>query len=134
MHDIENLVSGLSLLARNAERHADNPAFRADMVATLQDSAAKLNGLLARLSQQHRGRSDPPIATDVAAVVARVAAVRRAGHAIMVQGEGTVVAIADAQRLELALNHLVQNAVEASDDAEPVTLAVDATQMAQPLP
>ena len=36
LHDIKNLVSQLSLLARNAERHADNPEFRADMVATLQ--------------------------------------------------------------------------------------------------
>ena len=36
LHDIKNLVSQLSLLARNAERHADNPEFRTDMVATLQ--------------------------------------------------------------------------------------------------
>ncbi|HST37559.1 MAG TPA: XrtA/PEP-CTERM system histidine kinase PrsK, partial [Allosphingosinicella sp.] len=32
MHDIKNLVSQLSLVSRNAERHADNPAFRSDMV------------------------------------------------------------------------------------------------------
>ena len=38
MHDIKNLVSQLSLVARNAERHADNPEFRADMIATLQSS------------------------------------------------------------------------------------------------
>src|SRR3546814_13854417 len=35
MHDIKNLVSQLSPVARNAERHADKPEFRADMVATL---------------------------------------------------------------------------------------------------
>ncbi|HEV2867531.1 MAG TPA: XrtA/PEP-CTERM system histidine kinase PrsK, partial [Allosphingosinicella sp.] len=34
MHDIKNLVSQLSLVARNAERHAANPEFRADMIAT----------------------------------------------------------------------------------------------------
>src|SRR3546814_16845579 len=28
MHDIKNLASQLSLLARNAERHADKPEFR----------------------------------------------------------------------------------------------------------
>src|SRR5690606_3473343 len=38
MHDIKNLVSQLSLVARNAERHADNPEFRVDMVATLKNS------------------------------------------------------------------------------------------------
>ena len=49
LHDIKNLVSQLSLLARNAERHADNPEFRADMVATLKSSVGKMNDLLARL-------------------------------------------------------------------------------------
>src|SRR3546814_10751878 len=42
MHDIKNLVSQLSLVARNAERHADKPEFRADMVATLQSSVGKM--------------------------------------------------------------------------------------------
>ena len=50
LHDIKNLVSQLSLLARNAERHADNPEFRADMLATLQSSVGKMNELLARLA------------------------------------------------------------------------------------
>jgi putative PEP-CTERM system histidine kinase len=36
LHDIKNLVSQLALVAHNAERHADNPDFRADMIATLQ--------------------------------------------------------------------------------------------------
>ena len=46
LHDIKNLVSQLSLLARNAERHADNPEFRTDMVATLRGSVGKMNDLL----------------------------------------------------------------------------------------
>ena len=50
LHDIKNLVSQLSLLSRNAERHADNPEFRADMVATLQSSVGKMRDLLARLA------------------------------------------------------------------------------------
>ena len=51
MHDIKNLASQLSLLARNAELHADKPDFRADMLVTLRNSADKLNALLARLSR-----------------------------------------------------------------------------------
>ncbi len=50
LHDVKNLVSQLSLLARNAERHADNADFRADMVATLKGSVGKMNDLLARLA------------------------------------------------------------------------------------
>ncbi len=55
MHDIKNLASQLALLARNAERHADNPAFRKDMLVTLTNSADKLNALLARLSRYGAG-------------------------------------------------------------------------------
>ena len=56
LHDIKNLVSQLSLLARNAERHADNPEFRADMVATLKSSVGKMNDLLARLAPHSPAR------------------------------------------------------------------------------
>ena len=59
MHDIKNLASQLSLLARNAEKHADNPAFRADMLVTLRNSADKLNALLARLGRYGGGGAEP---------------------------------------------------------------------------
>lgn len=124
VHDIKNLVSGLSLVARNAERHAENPDFRADMVATLQDSAAKLNALLARLSANHNGRADPPVSVPLRALAERIAAARRASHPVIVVGEGR--ALADPARLEQLLAHLVQNAIEASAPAEPVTIAIAA--------
>jgi len=127
VHDIKNLVSGLTLVARNAERHADNPAFRADMVATLQDSAAKLNALLARLSQNHGSRFAAPIADDVLPLVERVAASRRAAHPVVLRARGPVVALFDPARLEQLLGHLVQNAIEASRPGEPVTIALDET-------
>src|SRR4029453_13232127 len=60
LHDIKNLVSQLSLVARNAERHADNPEFRADMVATLQGSVGKMNDLLARLAPRSGSRPLKP--------------------------------------------------------------------------
>jgi len=41
VHDVKNLASQLALVARNAERHADNPTFRTDMVATLNDSVKR---------------------------------------------------------------------------------------------
>ena len=124
LHDIKNLVSQLTLVARNAERHADNPDFRADMIATLKESAGKMNDLLARLSQHHSVRVDPPMAIGVMPLVERVAAGRRAQHPIVCLGAREAVACADPGRLELVLGHLVQNAIEASPVAAPVTLAV----------
>ena len=126
MHDIKNLVSQLTLVARNAERHADNPEFRADMVATLQDSVGRMNDLLARLSQHHRGRTEALRAVELLPLAERVAARRRAQHPIAVIGDRAALALADPVRLEQLLGHLVQNAVEASAPADPVTIAVAA--------
>lgn len=128
MHDIKNLVSQLTLVARNAERHADNPAFRADMVATLQDSAGRMNDMLARLSQHHRARTEAPIAVPLAPLARRVAKARRAQHPVEVSVTGDPLAIADPAMLETLLGHLIQNAVEASPSGTPVAIEVRADE------
>ena len=127
VHDIKNLVSGLSLVARNAERHADNPEFRADMVATLQDSAAKLNMLLSRLSANPRGRveQEAPVAVVLLDFVGKIAASRRATHPTVVTGDPGAVARADPSALEQVIVHLLSNAIEASAASEPVTVSVE---------
>jgi putative PEP-CTERM system histidine kinase len=126
LHDIKNLVSQLTLVARNAERHADNPAFRVDMVATLQDSADRMNALLARLSQTHAAPSEPFQPVDVAALVNRVVGARRAQHPIAARATGQVLARAQLARLEQVLGHLIQNGIEASDRDAPIVVAVAA--------
>lgn len=126
LHDIKNLVSQLTLTARNAERFADNPEFRADMVATLKSSAERMNGLLARLSQHHRARPEGRRALAVRPLLDRLAAQRRTQHPVTVEGAEQAVAIADPAQLEQLLGHLVQNAIEASPPHEPVRLAVAA--------
>ena len=123
LHDIKNLVSQLTLTARNAERHADNPEFRADMIATLQDSAGRMNDLLARLSQTHTARGEDLRRVDVLPLVERVAAGRRAQHPVVTRGKAAF-AHADPVRLEQLLGHLLQNAIEASAPSDPVTIAV----------
>ena len=123
LHDLKNMVSQLSLVARNAERHAENPDFRADMVATLKDSSERMQSLLARLSQRGSPRPEPLQPVDIAALVERVATVRRAGHPIVCRSIGAPVALAQPGRLETVLGHLIQNAVEASAPTEPVILS-----------
>ncbi|UYY57797.1 XrtA/PEP-CTERM system histidine kinase PrsK [Sphingomonas sp. S2-65] len=124
LHDIKNLVSQLTLTARNAERHADKPEFRADMIATLQESAERMNALLARLSQHHRSRTEPPQPVDVVPLVERVASRRKGQHPVAIVAAPAAVAIADPMSLEQVLAHLLQNAIEASAPTDPVTLAI----------
>lgn len=125
MHDIKNLVSQLSLLARNAERHADNPEFRQDMVATLRGSVDKMNDLLARLSQHNKGRVAEPRAIPLSALAEAVAASKRPSHPVKLEIRGDVVVQADPVRLEQALAHLVQNAIDASPADAPVWIRVE---------
>ncbi|WP_225206820.1 XrtA/PEP-CTERM system histidine kinase PrsK [Novosphingobium huizhouense] len=122
MHDIKNLASQLALLSRNAERHADNPEFRKDMLVTLRNAADKLNALLARLSRYGAGnveRLEDVDATEVVRAIAR----RYDPLPDAPAGEGPRVIVTDAQpctllanreTLEQVLLHLVQNAVDAS--------------------
>ena len=123
LHDIKNLVSQQLLVARNAERHAANPQFRADMVATLKDSADRMTALLARLSHQDRGPAEPLRPVDLTALANKVARERRAQHPIIVDA-APLWAQAHAQRLEQVLAHLIQNAIEAMSAREPVRLTV----------
>jgi putative PEP-CTERM system histidine kinase len=124
MHDIKNLVSQLSLVARNAERHADNPEFRADMIATLQSSVKKMNDLLARLSRGKGAEPEPPRAVDLQPIVASVAHAKQRLHPIELFGDADVAVIADPARLEQALAHLVQNAIDASRPGDPVRILI----------
>jgi putative PEP-CTERM system histidine kinase len=122
MHDIKNLVSQLSLVARNAERHADNPEFRADMIATLQSSVKKMNDLLARLSRGKGAEPEPLRPTPLQSLVAGVAAVKRRSHPVELFGSADLSVLADPVRLEQALAHIVQNAIDASRPGEPVRI------------
>jgi putative PEP-CTERM system histidine kinase len=122
LHDVKNLVSQLSLLSRNAERHADNAEFRADMVATLKGSVGKMNDLLARLAPAPDQRPAKPEPTPLRSLVASAIAANRKDHDVVLLGDGNLWVMADPLLLEQAIGHLVRNAVDASKPSEPVAV------------
>jgi putative PEP-CTERM system histidine kinase len=123
VHDVKNLVSQLSLLSRNAERHADNPEFRADMIATLKGSVGKMNELLARLAPHSSARVQRIDAEPLRPILTSAIAARRRDREVNLRGDGSLCALVDATALEQAVGHLVQNAIDAST-AAPVTVRV----------
>jgi len=124
LHDIKNLVSQLSLLSRNAERHADNEDFRSDMIATLKSSVGKMNELLARLSPQATPRVHRSEPNELRPILSSAIAANRRNHDVRLLGDASLSAVVDPAGLEQAVGHLVQNAVEASPAAEPVIVRV----------
>lgn len=124
MHDIKNLASQLGLLARNAEAHAENPEFRADMLVTLRNAADKLNALLARLSRYGHSTVERLVPVGADGVARRVVAQFRAAHRVeLVQAVPCKVAGRE-DLLEQVLVHLVQNAIDASPADSPVFVQV----------
>ena len=117
VHDLKNLLSQHSLLLSNAERHKHNPEFQEDMLATLAHSVQKMSGLLQRLARTEAGHGG-----DAATVLSLAGVVRAAVQAyataqprpVIETADESLCALADAQRLERVLAHLLQNAVEAT--------------------
>ena len=124
MHDIKNLASQLSLLAANAQKHADNPAFRADMLVTLRNSADKLSALLARLGRYGANPVNDLSPIDLAELARSLVERFRGVHPVAVTREGSVRVMGNPEALEQTLVHLVQNAIDASPAGMPVCLDV----------
>jgi putative PEP-CTERM system histidine kinase len=122
MHDIKNLVSQLSILARNSEKHANNPEFQADMVETLKSSVDKMNDLLARLSQHNKTKHAAPEPIDIGEAVMNAVHSKRLIYPIEADLSSGMLAVADPARVETIIGHLVQNAIEATTDGAPVKI------------
>lgn len=126
VHDLKNLVAQLSLMLRNAERHAGNPEFQADMLSTVAHVEGRMRGLMAQL--QEKRSVDPPRRLALDAVARSVWAAKRGTRpevpVRVVDGEQVEV-MGHPERLERIVGHLVQNAIEATQGGGDVTLQVD---------
>ena len=114
VHDLKNLVAQLSLMNANAERHKDNPEFQRDMLETLNHSVQKMKLLLQKLSRSENAEQNMPLALDqvVRQAVALKSAFEPHPH-LLVETPGLLV-VADRERLERVVGHLIQNAIEAT--------------------
>ena len=125
MHDVKNLASQLTLLCRNAERHGENPAFRADMQITVRNAADKLNGLIAKLSRYGANPLERLEEVDPGEVIQAIAARQGQAHPIAFSSlPAPMRVIGNRDTLEQVLVHLVQNAIDASAKDAPITLGI----------
>lgn len=117
LHDIKNLVSQLSLLVQNAEKHKNNPAFQEDMLETVEESVEKMNALLVRL---HAGGKEVAVNAIVVLepllqkVVNSVAGRNR--KLTFESNVNGIAVVADEERLRAVVAHLIDNALEATTD------------------
>ena len=129
VHDLKNLVAQLSLMNANAARHKDNPEFQADMLETIDFSVQKMKLLLQKLSRTTNAQERPvPLVVDE--VVRQALALKGAFEphpCLRLETPGLRV-LAERERLERVVGHLIQNAIEATPKSGQVDVRVAETQ------
>jgi putative PEP-CTERM system histidine kinase len=114
VHDLKNLVSQLSLLLSNAEKHKGNPEFQADMVDTVDHSVRKMKLLLEKLSRGSEMEQPAPLLIDDLLQQAVAAKSHAEPKPVLEIKDCGLVVLADFARLERVIGHIIQNAIEAT--------------------
>lgn len=129
VHDLKNMVAQLALIVSNAQRHKHNPAFMEDAISTVDNAVGRMNRLLAQL---RKARFEAPAAVRVplerclAEVVARrEESVPRPALHLPEEMSAPAFVKADPERLAAVLEHLVQNAQEATGAEGMVEIFLD---------
>ena len=114
VHDLKNIVTQLSLMMKNAQKHRDNPEFQDDMLATVENSLEKMRQLLMQLRDGQRplgvqgGVELPALLRRLQAQAAKKGRSLELGELEAIQCRG------QEDRVERVLGHAVQNALDAT--------------------
>ena len=111
------------MAAANARRHIDDPAFRADLLRTLDDAVARLRELLEQLRRDDRGELRE---VDLVSLLARARGSRPHRRPRLAAAPPSLVARVDTERLLAAVRHLIDNGFEATQELGPVELGLRA--------
>ncbi len=125
VHDLKNIVTQLSLMIKNAERHGDNPEFRRDMDETVRHALEKMRQLMLQLRE---GARPAGVSSGVSlnAIAQRLqTSVKQRGRELRLRLREGVETRGIEERVERVIGHAVQNAFDASAEDQPVTLTLD---------
>ena len=125
VHDLKNIVTQLSLMLKNAQRHSQNPEFQQDMLMTVENSLDRMRQLMLQLRE---GATPPgtPVGVDLCNIIERIAAVAAGrGRQLEVNFIDRIGTRGHAERLERIIGHVVQNAFDATSSTGRVWLTLD---------
>jgi putative PEP-CTERM system histidine kinase len=125
VHDLKNIVAQLSLMLKNAERHRDNPEFQQDMLMTVEHAVERMRQLMMQL-REGATPLDSPRGIDLGAAIRRVQAAKsRQGREIGVDLADRLVAKGHEDRVERVIGHVVQNALDATEQGGDVWVRME---------
>jgi putative PEP-CTERM system histidine kinase len=114
MHDLKNLVAQLSLLLSNEKKHEENPEFQKDMVETVRLSIQKMKQLLEKLSIDNSIEKPVSLLIDKLLQVLVESKSKYEPKPMLDIKDHNLSVFANLFRLERAIGHLIQNAIEAT--------------------
>jgi len=127
VHDLKNLVAQLDLVVDNSKRHLDKPGFVEDALQTVERASAKMNRLLGQL-KKGRAESGAVRTVNLGNLLEEVVAARSASapSPVLEACAQELRVSADRDRLAAVIEHLVQNAQEATPEDGHVTVRAHA--------
>ncbi|MES2263015.1 MAG: XrtA/PEP-CTERM system histidine kinase PrsK [Pseudomonadota bacterium] len=122
VHDLKNLVAQLSLLIPNAHKHRNNPEFQQDMLDTVTHSVQKMKLMLQKLNRTDAPAHPIPLLIDQLLQQAVSLKAAFEPQPVLQVADAGLHVLADWERLERVLGHLIQNAIEATPKDGSVTI------------
>ena len=125
VHDLKNVVAQLSLIGSNARKHRHNPEFVDDAFNTVDDAVVKMKRMLASLRQR---QAESDVASDevveLCALLETAVASRRNAEPRpqFVRPAQDIYVRAGGDHLSSVVQHLLQNAIEATAEGGHVTV------------
>lgn len=128
IHDLKNHVAALSLLVDNARSYLDNPEFQQDMLRSLDNTVAKMHGLIGRLKNLGEKELLNLREVELLSLVQQTLPLV-SGANVTVSGEQVLVR-GDADELQKVILNLIINAVEAS--SQQMAILIETVRLPQP--
>ena len=114
VHDLKNIITQLSLMLKNADRHRGNPEFQQDMLITVESSLDKMRQMMLQLREGARP-AGVASGVEIAPILQRIAnAASQRGRRLDVHISDRLATRGHEERLERVIGHVVQNALDAT--------------------
>ena len=125
VHDLKNVQAQLGLINSNAKRHRDNPEFIDDVFETIESATSRLDKVLVQLRNKQLAESTLQT-IKINTLIEKVISQRNVQQPhitanIAIDVEMTI----DKETLFSVLNHLLQNAQEATKESGWVKLSIE---------
>ncbi len=126
VHDLKNIVTQLSLMMSNARRLQANPEFQQDMLMTVENSLDRMRQLMTQLREGANPVATTALGVDLSAALRRIEnpAFCKGRH-LAIDAPDKVTTRGDTQRLERVIGHIVQNALDATEQSGEVSVKLE---------